>query len=378
MKSITKKLLALVLSAIVVINLVLFGTAEDKKIFDYTAYASVVTASDFQDTGSKAYQRFGRILAAAKADGMQTPDSVLVGGDYTKILYDNAVPGISQIRNTVLSTYPDANSESIACIQGNHDNRKQEFTETGFYNMGAYNLYVINEDDFPWKQSSKSDKGVKALAANVEACLDGMIKNHDKKPVIVLTHVPLHHTRRANGGDNMYSSYLFNVLNEKGKELDIIFLFGHNHSNTYDDYIGGSVNFMTVGDTIRIPLPDKNGSDCYTEETLNFTYTNCGYVGYSGNSVTETSTNVLTMGVIQFTYDSIHFVKYSENGVYSVKDIQKINKGVINDMAEYPSVDDRCICHSDNTFLQIIWKIWRPFARLFGANKFCTCGAVHY
>lgn len=378
MKKFMKKSLAAVLSALMIFSFAATGFAADSSAFADDAYATVITASDFQHSGKEAYNRFGTILDLAISDGMPTADSMLVGGDYTMILFDNAVPGISRIRNTYLNAFPENDPASVVCIQGNHDNTKDEFAETGFYDMGTYCLYVINENDFPWKQSMRKDDGVKAVAADIEKNLDSMIEAGDKRPVIVMTHVPLHHTGRNSYGDNMYASYIFNVLNEKGKSLDIVFIFGHNHSSEYDDYIGGSVNFMAPGDKIRVPFPDKKGADCYSEETLSFTYTNCGYIGYSDNNVTDTSTNVLTLGFIQFTPDKLRFIKYSEDGVFSVNEVEKVNKGTTASAPEYPALDDGCLCHTDNPFLKVIWKIFIFICKIFKANPFCVCGECHY
>lgn len=378
MKNILKRASSLLLALAVLSGLFASAFAADSSPFAPDAYSSVVTASDFQHSGTEAYDRYAKLLNMAKNDGLTKADSMLVGGDYTMLLFDNAVPGISRIRHAFLDAYPDADPESVVCIQGNHDNSKAEFAETGFYDMGSYCLYAINEDSFPWKQSSKKDDGVKAVAADIEKNLDKMITDGDPRPVIVITHVPLHHTGRNGYGDNMYASYIFNVLNEKAKSLDIIFLFGHNHSSAYDDYIGGSVNFMAPGDTIRIPLPDKTGEKCYTEETLRFTYANCGYIGYSDNNVTETSTNILTMGIIQFTPDTIRFIKYCDDGVYSVNDVKKINVNTFVNTPAYPAVDDTCPCHSDNALVSFFWNIYMVFAKLFGLSPYCACGECHY
>ena len=320
-----KKLLSLILCALLVCGAVLpcFAAAP----FDDGAYASVLTGSDFQALGTEAYERFGRLLGKMKADGLETPDSMLVGGDYTKILFDYAIPGITQIREQLTAQYPQADPERVICIQGNHDNPASGFTKTGFYDMGVYNLYVINEDDFPWLQGLRPgvDLHVKKIAADLEEKLNGLIAAGDTRPVTVLTHLPLHHTSRVLYSDNKYASYIFNVLNAAGRTLDIVFLFGHQHSGDYDDYIGGSVNFMAPGDTIRVPRADKAGADCYTNETLTFTYANCGYVGYSDNSVSETSTNVLTLGVMRFTEREITLIKYTEDGFLRADSVARKN-----------------------------------------------------
>ena len=295
--------------------------------FEDGAYASVLTGSDFQALGTEAYERFGRLLALMKADGLETPDSMLVGGDYTKILFDYAVPGISQIRTQLVASYPQADPERVVCIQGNHDNPVSGFTKTGFYDMGVYNLYVINEDDFPWLQGLRPgvDLHVKKVAADLEKHLNALIDAGDKRPVLVMTHLPLHHTSRTLYSDNLYASYIFNALNAAGKTLDIVFLFGHQHSGDYDDCIGGSVNFMAPGDTIRVPVAGKPGENAYTNETLTFTYTNCGYIGYTNNNATETSTDALTLGVLRFTEREINIIKYSEDGFFRKDTVARKN-----------------------------------------------------
>ena len=321
-----KKLLSIVLCALLLAGLCLPGMAAGR--FDDGAYASVLTGSDFQAYGAEAYERFGKLLTLMKNDGLETPDSMLVGGDYTKLLFDYAVPGISQIRDQLVSAYPDADPERVVCIQGNHDNPASGFTKTGFYDMGVYTLYVINEDDFPWLQGLRPgvELHVKKVAADIEKRLNALIDAGDTRPVLVMTHLPLHHTSRVLYSDNLYASYIFSVLNAAGKTLDIVFLFGHQHSGDYDDYIGGAVNFLAPGDTIRVPKTGLPGESAYTEETLTFTYTNCGYIGYSNNTVSDTSTNALTLGVIRFTDDEIKVIKYAENGFFRENSVARKNR----------------------------------------------------
>lgn len=379
MKTIMKRTFSAILALIISLSCIISAFAGTSP-FAQDAYATVITASDFQNNGAVAYDRFAKILGNAKNDGMPTPDSLLVGGDYTLILFDNAVPGIGRIRSRVLNAYPDFKPESAVFIQGNHDNPKAEFTDTGFYDMGAYCLYVINEDNFPWQQSKSNTKkkAVEKTAADIDAKLTAKSAAGDERPVFVITHVPLHHTDRNGYGDNKYASYIFNVLNKWAETMDIVFFFGHNHSGDYDDYIGGSVNFMAPGEKIRIPLDSEIGENCYTEETLKFTYTNCGYVGTSKNAVSETSTNIFTMGVVQFTPTTMKFIRYGEEGFYASHDVARKNVSSTVKDAVYPDMECSCLCHSENMFGQMLWKIWSFFLKLFGSEPVCACGKVHF
>lgn len=368
MKNISRSVLALLLALSLLLTAGLSALAADAA-FLADAEFTVLTGSDFQDLGTAAYDRFGRVLTQMKNDGMPTPDSMLVGGDYTKLLFDDAVPGVSQIRHQLVSVYPDADPEAVVCIQGNHDNMSPAFAKTGFSDMGAYNLYVINEDDFPWKQSLRPgiEAHIKEVSADIESHMNELIAAGDFRPVIVMTHLPLHHTTRSSYGENKYASYIFNALNKAGRTLDVIFLFGHQHSGDYDDYIGGSVNFLQAGDTIRVPKPDQQGENAYTNETLSFTYLNCGYIGYSKNTVSETSTNILTLGAIQFTADGVRFVKYGEDGVYKTWDVARKNAAEKKERTGYPALVNGDLWTFMHDLFMKFFTIYLRFIAIFAA-----------
>ena len=298
------------------------------------SYADIVTLSDAQSWGPGAFKTFGKVLRAMQKDGLEEPGSLLCGGDYSRFMADYATLGIIQLREQYVNVYPGADPDSLVCIQGNHDQSVASFCPTGMYDMGTYSLFIMNEDDFPWKQrDNKSNEDiVRATASMLSDSLDRLIAADDSRPVIVLTHVPLHFTRRDSYGDNLYASYIFDILNRAGEKLDIIFLFGHNHSDDYDDYIGGSVNYLARGEKIRIPSRENPGKDGFTEETLNFTYTNCGYIGYTGNSNTAPSTDVLSMGLIRLFEDRIEMLRYTEDGLFRSDEIERINPASQEDM----------------------------------------------
>jgi len=353
-----KSSIALLLALIMLLSAFSGGARAAASHFSSDAYATIVTASDFQASGTQASDRFAKILTLMKNDGMQTPCSVLVGGDYTKILFDYASPYIVLIRNRLLSVYPDAKENSVVCIQGNHDNPVAGFAGTGLYDMGAYYLYCLNEDAFPWNQHLRTETGVRNSAEELKKSLDKVITANDGRPVVIMTHVPLHHSSRSGSGDNRYASLIFNVINKAAEQLDIVFIFGHNHSGTFDDYIGGSVNFMAPGETIRIPLADKMGEDCYTEETLNFTYTNCGYVGYSNNSETATSTGKLTVGAIQLEKDKLVFVRYAEDGFLRSDTVQRINSGTYDSKVSFdePIVSNLSLWKTEEKIIKAVFR----------------------
>ena len=154
--------------------------------------------------------------------------------------------------------------------------------------------------------------------------IDELIASRDKRPVFIATHVPLHFSGRTSSlhttGDNMYSSVLFDVINEAGKDLDIFFTFGHNHSKGWDCYLGESCIYMTVGDEILIPEYSEGAanSNTYKVEKLNFTYFNAGYIGYCMNT-SPVADDTLTATVCEIYADKIVLTRYSEDGEYQLE-----------------------------------------------------------
>lgn len=291
--------------------------------------ATIITASDFQG-GEDAFPNFGEMLGLIQEAGCTEPDLFLFGGDYGDDSGVDPTVSTELVMDQVRNVYPDVTRDNTIFVQGNHDAEDpsgEYLTLTGFYEFEDFVVYSINEDSYNAKQSGREDYAqvVQALSGDIGEKLGQMIETGDTRPVFVTTHVPLHHSSRRSYGDTLYSKYLFEVLNEMGQQLDIIFLFGHNHSGKYDDYIGGAVNYLPQGSSIRIPVPDPEaqGMDAYTEETLNFTYMNYGYVGYSNNTDNSVSTSTLTTGVIELCPTVIRISRYSKDGLYSTDTIDR-------------------------------------------------------
>ena len=377
MKQKTKRrsiaLLALLLSVTLVLSA--FAAFAESGAFAEKAYTNLVTFSDCQSFGPAAFNNFGSVLRVMRDDGLPEPDALLVGGDYSRLLNDYATPAIIQLRDQYTSVYENGNPDDIITAQGNHDSRIPAFYPTGMYDMGTYCFYLINEDDYPWLQllRTQAQKTVQKTAQNIKNALDQMIAAGDHRPVIFITHVPLHHTERTFGGDNKYASYIFDVINEAAKTLDIIFLFAHNHSGNYDDYIGGSVNFMAPGDTVRIPDPNGVAKFGYTEQTLNFTYTNCGYIGYSKNTQSETSTNVLSLGAIRFFADRFVFLKYTEDGLFRQDEVVRKNPASESDMLQAATTsnmkrNNESLWNLERTFFESIVRFFLKLVDLIGIS----------
>ena len=327
--------------------------------------AVVFCASDYQaEEGWDApAENLTAVLGAASEGVRENIDMFIMCGDYTNdpVLHDYQLSpedSIAEIRGIVKDKAPGVTDENMIFVQGNHDALTDSIAESGLHEYDDYLVYVLNtQNDFPWKQGKTPgalDK-VKAASKALDKCLTGLAEKGEKRPVIIAGHVPLHFTARTSTrhttGDNLYSSLIFNVVNKAGKDLDIIYLYGHNHSKGWDCYMGGSSVFRAAGDTVLIPELSETvvTSDKYTRETLAFTYMNAGYTGYFMNCGPEELDNgtwkdydaadtALTGTVIGIYDDRIEISRWDSEGMHPVSSQGEgnpykggIDAGIINE-----------------------------------------------
>lgn len=302
--------------------------------------ATIFFASDYQaeDDFDAPADTLRSVLEAAKADG-KSIDRVVMCGDYTNDpkLHDYQLSpedSIAEIREVV----GEETSAEIMFVQGNHDALTESIDSTGLHDCGDYLIYVLNtETDFPWKQGKVSGclAKVRKSSAAMKECFDELISKGETRPVFIAGHVPLQFTARTSSrhttGDNLYSSLMFDVVNEAAKDLDIFYLFGHDHSKGWDCYLGGSCVYKAKGDSILIPEFDEMdvNTDTYSEKVLNFTYLNAGYVGYYMNCGPEehnagatseysAADETLTGTVFEVYGDRVVITRYDGSGVHAL------------------------------------------------------------
>ena len=301
--------------------------------------ATVFFVSDYQaEEGFDApADTLRAVLEAAKADG-KSIDRAVICGDYTNDakLHDYQLSPDESIEEIRAIIREECAGDRILFVQGNHDRMTEQITPSGLLDCGDYLIYVLNtEEDFPWKQGKVSGclAKVRRSSAAMKECFDELISKGEKRPVFIAGHVPLHFTARTSSrhttGDNLYSSLVFNVVNEAAKELDIVYLFGHDHSKGWDCYLGGSSVYKAKGDTLLIPQfsEEKRNTDVYTEEELRFTYLNAGYVGYYMNCGPEehaagekdlysAADETLTGTIFEIYGDKIVVTRYDAGGAH--------------------------------------------------------------
>ena len=264
------------------------------------------------------------ILNQIKADGYTTADGFICCGDYYKSGENNttnSVNGLNALSRCVTDNFG-SNVDKVF-VQGNHDGKIAGIASTGAHDSDDYGVYVLDEDDYESYNVSLSKSN--QLAANLTTYFNAKIQANYDKPVFVVSHVPLHAGTRTiwngtNGYDNcaLYAKPIFEAINAAAEDLNIIFLFGHNHSKDHDAFLGGSAIYLAKGDNILIA--DGTGTKSwnhFTTQTLNFTYLNAGYVGYYEDY--SNADNALTMTAFAIDGNQVTISRYDANGLHVLK-----------------------------------------------------------
>lgn len=299
---------------------------DNTPVVDTNKITTVVAASDFQhpDGNEPGQEIIAGIMDSINLNGITKADGFLFCGDYAHHTYgivEETVEGIKAIKETISPMV----KENTVFVQGNHDASlgTEGLSPSGDNDpeSGEYGVYVLHNSDYMWHNDN--EETIKRSAQRLTEYLnEKLILSYDK-PIFVISHLPLHYSMRTRyDGDGKHANYIFNVLNEAGKKgLNIIFLFGHDHSNGWDDYLGGSCIYLAKGDKILI---GQNSNDAFKEETLNFTYLNAGYVGYYTNL--NGADDTLSMTVFDIAYDKVTVTRYSKDGSYNLKSVGVTNK----------------------------------------------------
>lgn len=314
--SVKNRVLAGVLAVIMLVSLLPAG------VFAAGESTVVIAASDLQNsTGHDAgVATVNSILAKIP---YTSADGFLFAGDYDHGYTDSA-NGLAKLKTAVSAAYPQMGEANMVFVKGNHDDASTAGLSSSGANdpaSGKYGVFVINESDYMWHNDNEAK--VKQTANALKSYLAAKRTAGFTAPIFVISHLPLHYSMRTrNDGDGQYANYIFDELNAAGNAgLNIIFLFGHDHSHGWDDYLGGSAVYLAKGDKINIAQASKT---TFKEETLAFTYMNAGYVGYyeERNNGSETD---LTMTAFEITDTQVTVNRYSTDGVHALK-----SKGVTN------------------------------------------------
>ena len=298
----------------------------------YTPYAVsdlsetiILGLSDFQaSTDEKGQAQVEEILNGGIAQKYGMFDGLFAVGDYSAAMgYDVALTGIDALNQTI-DPYVSGNK---IYTEGNHDDPALPGLAPDGKNDpagGKYGVFVINEEEY-----DQFGDGGEAQAAALRAYFDEKLADPTwgNKPIFVLCHVPLHYSMRTETSNSGKTAMpMVEALNEAGAAgLNILFLFGHNHSGGYDDFLGAGSVYLKKGDTMIVPEYGDNFKYNWETVTLNFTYMNVGYVGYNADNgygadvaLTVTTYRILSTGEVIIT-------RWDKDGEHNLK-----SKGVKN------------------------------------------------
>ena len=314
-----KKLLSLLLCI-----LLLFCVIPTASVSAASDTVYVLAGSDFQvNSFATGMAQINTFVRRMYYNGVSKFDGLLFCGDYTMHL-NNKVEDSVEGYEKLMEVLDPVVGDHRVFVQGNHDPAGCRFlSKTGNNDAKHYGVFVLNEDAYPsYNNSGDSEAHVKKLANQLKDYLDEKISQGYNKPVFIASHVPLHYSMRTlSGSDGKFANYIFDVLNEAGKKLNIFFLFGHDHNNGYDDYLGGAAIYLKKGDSINIAQASLTDFDV---ETLNFTYMNAGYTGYYNNH--NNAYDTLTMTLFEINGNNVTVSRYSNRGLVDLK-----AKGVRNE-----------------------------------------------
>lgn len=305
-----KRIISIFAAVVLLFSMAVPGNLVFAEKSDRKNTVTVIAGSDFQAHGGteEGVSNVNSLLNAVKADGYNTAYGFLFGGDYNN-KQDDKSKDIAALKEAVKKNYPDLEDNRMIFGQGNHDPASSKgLSKGGAHDTAYYGVYLLNEDDF----SVGSGAAVKTKAQNAADNLKKYFDSKSKynKPIFIVSHIPLHYSMRK---DTLEVKPVFDVINEyAGKGLNIIFLFGHNHSDRYDDYIGGALNYFEPGDKIYVARPGESTDP--EPRILNFTYMNAGYVGY-----TNCRNKTISVSVFEIDGNNVKIERYTPNGLYILK-----------------------------------------------------------
>lgn len=278
----------------------------------------LLAGSDFQVYNETS--QIENIFTVLEIHGLTKADGAFFVGDYTAESRESntSAKGIEVLKEL----YRPIVGDNMLFTQGNHDPAGTPgLAKDGSHDpaSGKYGVFVINENQRMEYNDDSSYDDTKAAADALKVYLDDKAAKGFTKPIFVLNHIGLHWgNRTVSQGVAIHAELLVKVLNEAGaKGLNIIYLYGHNHSGGYDDAMGGCAVYFKKGDQIEVPISAEYFVDAHeakkkhTTYTLNFTYMNAGYIGYYSTSESSTDATV-TMSVFLIRGDEVIITRYDE------------------------------------------------------------------
>ncbi len=271
-----------------------------------------------------------RALLQSVAGSGEKPDAVCFVGDYgdhpaDAVSADGSLIGTAEEGIGYLTQQLDvyfgvgyAASHTLLFAQGNHDRADTpQLASDGLQpasDDAPYLVYVVNEDQFPSYEVDETARAtVQQTADRIRADLQALADRGEQRPILFLSHLPLHHSSRYDRRDNTYANLIFRAVNDTCGALNLFYIYGHNHTGSdFENSWGGAVNYVARGQLLDINF-DGHDAVSRNDHELNFTYLNAGYMGYSAS----TENNTLTMTVLTLSGTDVTISRYCAEGLYT-------------------------------------------------------------
>ena len=218
------------------------------------------------------------------------PAIVLLGGDHVGV----TGPDVSEedrVRFWTPEFSVEELRERISCAlggevesyftYGSHDKKAAEGESAflaGAVTADCCHLYGVSFSEMRFanaeqrRQDTKYD-GIDSGTAEDGAArfLEWLAGLGDHKPILVMSHLPLHRHR----GDNLGASIWCDALNRAAEKHDVFVFFAHNHTAERRSSLDRQYYLVPAGSTMEIQGSEK-GESC--QSTIRFTYLNAGYI----------------------------------------------------------------------------------------------------
>ena len=266
------------------------GEAIDAAAFFSDLHIKSTTSGGMKENGTK----LANVLTAMNDATEPTYSSVTSCGDAFAVNSDYSSGGQGKFDGdtATLNTYITGavgNQVDINYVWSDHDryavvNGEYLDTASGLVYGDAntnYYVYELSHADTSTNDRYNTDIDAnKDVTPAINAFKTAVAAMDKTKPLFIAAHQPLLERRlneAGNGPDNGHASLWVKAINEVAEDMDVIYLFGHNHArDELSDY------YHAKGDTMNIPNMDE-------DVELNFTHICAGYLAPVSTSSTTSS-----------------------------------------------------------------------------------------
>ncbi len=214
--------------------------------------------------------------------------STMHGGDLVNNTNAGSLLSVNSEFKSVLTNLTDAD---IFYTYGSHDAGITVEEGTNGYLVGA-----VDRGSFYYYGISYDGMTSAATATTEIAAFNTFVASADSsKPIIIMSHVPMHARRNDNNGASQWLS----AINAAADKFDIVFFWGHNH--TGETSVDTACYYVPVGGSIT-----AQGDSSAT--TLGFTYANAGFINNGYASVVHVAPNTITIQRVSTSGTSNNYV----------------------------------------------------------------------